>query len=272
MDSGKLTQPLLEEGVQMEDNDVLVERQTVEAMFNDVSPTNLNNMALIINNLTKYFPKDKGYKHVFHNISFGIRCNDVFGLLGPNGAGKTTLINILSGNMSSNAGDFKIFGYASDKKREIRQLIGVVPQFDTFFDDMTVREHLILVAKLHGIPNDLQIQVARNAAELIGLERDAFNMKAGTLSGGQKRRLTLGMSVVGKPHIVFLDEPTTGLDPESRREVWTTVKKMQETMTILVTTHSMEEADVLCSRIGILTNNGLQCFGSQIHLKNKFGK
>lgn len=256
----------------MEDMDVMNERGIVEGMFDQVKSNNLNNMALVINKLTKYFPKDKGFKHVFDNISFGIRCNDVFGLLGPNGAGKTTLINILSGNMSANAGEFKIFGYTSNNRRIIRQLIGVVPQFDTFFDDMTVREHLILITKLHGIPRGKQLQVARNAAELIGLERDAFNMAAGSLSGGQKRRLTLGMSMVGKPHMVFLDEPTTGLDPESRREVWNTIKKMQETMTILVTTHSMEEADVLCSRIGILTNNGLQCFGSQVHLKNKYGK
>lgn len=256
----------------MEDMDVMAERGIAEEMYEGVAPKSLNNMAVVINKLTKYFPKEKGYKHVFDNISFGIRCNDVFGLLGPNGAGKTTLINILSGNMSSNAGDFKIFGYTSQNRRIIRQLIGVVPQFDMFFDDMTVREHLILITKLHGIPKDQQITTARNAAELIGLERDAFNMKAGTLSGGQKRRLTLGMSMVGRPNIVFMDEPTTGLDPESRRDVWNTIKKMQETMTILVTTHSMEEADALCSRIAILTNNGLQCFGSQIHLKNKYGK
>ena len=256
----------------MDDMDVMNERSFIDNCYASITPKSLNNMALVIQNLSKYFPKNGGYKHVFSNITFGIRCNDVFGLLGPNGAGKTTLINILSGNMAANKGDFKIFGHASNERRIIRQLIGVVPQFDTFFDDMTVKEHLLLITRLHGIPSNKQNEISMNAAELIGLERDAYNMKAGSLSGGQKRRLTLGMSMVGKPRIVFLDEPTTGLDPESRREVWKTVKKMQETMTILVTTHSMEEADVLCSRIGIITNKGLQCFGSQIHLKNKYGK
>ena len=256
----------------MEDMDVMKERAFVENLYPSINPNHLENMALVINKLTKYYSKDKGFKHVFDNISFGIRCNDVFGLLGPNGAGKTTLINILSGNISANSGDFKLFGYTSENRKMIRQLIGVVPQFDTFYDDLTVCEHLLLVAKLHGLSSNQQLTTIKTIAQVIGLDRDAYNMKAGNLSGGQKRRLTLGMSMVGQPPIVFLDEPTTGLDPESRRDLWNTVKKMQETMTILVTTHSMEEADVLCSRIGILTNDGLQCFGSQIHLKNKFGK
>lgn len=184
------------------------ERSLIDGKFNAITPSSINGLALAVHGLTKYFPKGEGFKHVFNDITFGVRCNDVFGLLGPNGAGKTTLINILSGKLSANAGDFKVFGHTGSERRVIRQLIGVVPQFDVFFDNLTVREHLLLVARLHGVSKAEEAMRVRYAAQMVGLDRDAFNMCATLLSGGQKRRLSLAMAMAGEPQIVFLDEPS----------------------------------------------------------------
>lgn len=205
-----------EHGTELRDVDVVKEREVIKSKYNSITPTSLNGFALAVNSLTKYFPKGGGYKHVFDDITFGVRCNDVFGLLGPNGAGKTTLINILSGNLSANSGEFKIFGHTSSERDAIRHLIGVVPQFDVFFDNLTVKEHLLLVARLHGVKKEEELMKVKSAAQLVGLERDAFNMKAMVLSGGQKRRLSLAMSMVSQPQIVFLDEPT--VSARRRRE------------------------------------------------------
>ena len=149
--------------------DVMAERSLIDAKFEAITPRAISGLALAVHNLTKYFPKGEGYKHVFNDITFGVRCNDVFGLLGPNGAGKTTLINILAGKLAANAGDFKVFGHAGSERSVVRQLIGVVPQFDIFFDNLTVREHLTLVARLHGVrraegrPGPRRVQHDRHA-------------------------------------------------------------------------------------------------------------
>lgn len=147
-------------------------------------------------------------KRVFPEISFAIRDNDVFGLLGPNGAGKTTLINVMTGNLNPNMGQMKIFGYDGSNVRRLRELIAVVPQFDTFFDDMTVEEHLALVARLHHTSRHLIEGLCKEKAEIVGLSHDAFKRKASVMSGGQKRRLTLGMALMSQPRLLFLDEPT----------------------------------------------------------------
>ena len=190
------------------DSDVIEESDQVVKDFDLITPEHCMDYCLAICGLTKVFPKSDGYKRVFNDISFAVRYHDVFGLLGPNGAGKTTLINILSGKMSANLGEFKIFGHSSDERRVIRQLIGVVPQFDVFYGDLTVEEHFILMAKLHGVSKSQRNLFCRDVGELVGLDHDSYRMKASVLSGGQKRRLTLGMAMVSKPKLVFLDEPT----------------------------------------------------------------
>ena len=150
-------------------------------------------------------------KRVFREISFVIRDNDVFGLLGPNGAGMTTLINIMTGNLNLNMGQMKIFGYDGADVKRLRELIAVVPQFDTFFDDMTVEEHLALVARLHHTSRNLIEGFCKEKAEVVGLSHDAFKRKASVMSGGQKRRLTLGMALMSQSRLLFLDELTVGL-------------------------------------------------------------
>ena len=144
-------------------------------------------------------------------MSFSIHDNEIFGLLGPNGAGKTTLINILTCKLNPNFGQMKVFGYDYSHQREVKQLISVVPQFDVFFDDMTVEEHLTLVAKLHCVKHSLITQICKEKAEAVGLSHNAYKQKSAKLSGGQKRRLTLGMALMSQPQLLFLDEPTVGL-------------------------------------------------------------
>ena len=151
-------------------------------------------------------------KRVFPTVSFSIHDKEVFGLLGPNGAGKTTLINILTSKLAPNQGDLKIFGYTYKNSFTIKQLIGVVPQFDIFFDDLTVKEHLELIARLHNIDQQERTRFGKEIASQVGLAHDSFFYKAGNLSGGQKRRLTLGMALMSRPLLLFLDEPTVSYD------------------------------------------------------------
>lgn len=143
-------------------------------------------------------------------MSFSIHDNEIVGLLGPNGAGKTTLINILTCKLNPNFGRIKVFGYDYLHSREVRQLISVVPQFDVFFDDMTVEEHLTLVAKLHCVQRSAIDRICKEKAEAVGLSHNAYKHKSSKLSGGQKRRLTLGMALMSQPQLLFLDEPTVG--------------------------------------------------------------
>ena len=147
-------------------------------------------------------------KPLMRDVSLVAEPGQKVAIVGATGAGKTTLINILAGKLAANAGDFKVFGHAGSERSVVRQLIGVVPQFDIFFDNLTVREHLTLVARLHGVRRAEEAMKVRVAAQRVGLDRDAFNMTATLMSGGQKRRLSLAMAMVGEPQIVFMDEPS----------------------------------------------------------------
>jgi len=151
--------------------------------------------------------------------------------------------------------------------------LGVCPQFDTVWANMTVEEHLLCYARLKGISRDRERGCVQRVAEMTSLDGDAFRQTASTLSGGMRRRLSIGISLIGNPTVWMLDEPTTGLDPETRREIWAMVSQQKKHgRCIVITTHSMEEADTLCSRIGIVSRGSLRCLGSQLHLKNRFGE
>jgi ABC-type multidrug transport system ATPase subunit len=200
-----------------------------------------------------------------------IKKGEMFGLLGPNGAGKTTLISMLTGLYPANGGNAYIAGFDIKNRLDQVQLqMGVCPQFDILWKDLTVKEHLLFYARLKGISPQMEEQMADKAITEVKLERFA-NFKTKQLSGGMRRRLSVAISLVGEPKIGFLDEPSTGLDPENRRQLWDILGEARGKRAIILTTHSMVEADVLCNRIGIVTDGVLRCVGKQIRLKTLYG-
>jgi len=206
-----------------------------------------------------------------NNFSLCLLKGECFGLLGPNGAGKTTLISILTGLYSPTDGYAWVSGY--DIRNEIDYVhrnMGVCPQHDILWDDLTCIDHLLFYARLKGIDSKNEMAHVNKILQDVGLSDSATKM-AKQLSGGMKRRLSIGISLVGDSPILFLDEPTTGLDPETRRYLWTTIQNAKAGRCIILTTHSMEEADVLSTKIAIMSNGSLKCIGDQMHLKNKFG-
>lgn len=155
---------------------------------------------------------------------------------------------------------------------DVRELVGVCTQFDVLWNDLTIKEHLEFYSLLKGVSFKKVKSVITSAAESLNLDGDVFYLCPGALSGGNKRRLSLAISLLGNPKLILLDEPTTGLDPENRRFIWDVIKDVKESgMSIVLTTHSMEEADALCSEIGIMVNGSLHCIGTHQHLKNKYG-
>jgi ABC-2 type transport system ATP-binding protein len=200
--------------------------------------------AIVVDGLEKSY----GSHEALRGISFEIREGEVFGLLGPNGAGKTTTVEILEGYRARDAGDVTVLGHdPARRSRAFRERIGVVLQQSQLFQNLTVRELHRMFAGYYERPRDTD-EVIR----LVGLEnkRDA---RVRTLSGGQKRRLDLGLALVGDPDLVFLDEPTTGFDPAARRAAWEMIRSLRSLgKTILLTTHYLDEAEQLADRVAVL--------------------
>jgi len=192
--------------------------------------------------------------------------------LGPNGAGKTTLISILTGLYGPSSGTAEINGKdIRNKMAAIRKEIGICPQFDIQWDTLTPLEHVLFYARLKGISTQSEKEHAMHLLQQVGLDDCATSKYSAELSGGMRRRLSVAMALAGNPKIVFLDEPTSGLDPISKRQLWDIVCTSKNNRSVILTTHSMEEADVLCDRISIIDHGRLQCIGTPLHLKNKFG-
>mmetsp|Transcript_26279 Transcript_26279/g.23158 ORF Transcript_26279/g.23158 Transcript_26279/m.23158 type:complete len:217 (+) Transcript_26279:520-1170(+) len=195
----------------------------------------------------------------------------MFGLLGPNGAGKTSLISMLTGLYPPEAGNAWVAGADIINQIElVRSNMGVCPQFDLLWPSLTVKEHLLFYARLRGIDSKEENEVVEKAMSEVYLTKFS-NFRVKQLSGGMKRRLSVAISLVGDPKIIFLDEPTTGLDPENRRQLWDILVEARGNRAMVLTTHSMEEADVLCTRIGIITQGTLRCIGPQTRLKSLYG-
>jgi ABC-2 type transport system ATP-binding protein len=198
-------------------------------------------------------------------IDFEIRSGEVFGLLGPNGAGKTTTVEILVGYRRRDAGEVEVLGV--DPQRgdgKWRGRIGVVPQTGELFPNLTVLEHFELFAGYYDKPRP-----PREVLNLVGLEEKA-GAKTRTLSGGQRRRLDLGVALIGDPELIFLDEPTTGFDPSARRAAWETIKALRSLgKTILLTTHYMEEAQRLADRVAVLRRGEIVASGTPAELVAK---
>jgi len=192
-------------------------------------------------------------------------------LLGQNGAGKSTTISILSGLTPPSSGDALIHGFSVvHQMHRIRRIMGICPQHDILFDDLTAKEHIELYAGLKGVMKADWEKLTRERLEAVKLW-DVRDARACTYSGGMKRRLSLVISTIGDPHVVFMDEPTTGMDPVNRRHVWSFIEKFKKGRVIVLTTHSMEEADVLGDRIAIMAHGTLRAIGNSIALKNKYG-
>ncbi|CAO3573702.1 unnamed protein product [Mortierella alpina] len=208
---------------------------------------------------------------ILDDMYLSFKKNECFGYLGPNGAGKTTTIKILTGAEGPTSGGGTIEGLPiAPFHEDLRSMIGICPQFDVIWPKLTVRDHLELFAKIKGVaPDDVNPAIDQMIEEM-GLA-GVGDKRAATFSGGNKRRLSLAMAVIGCPKVVFLDEPTTGVDVSIRQAIWNSIRKLKRSSCVVLTTHSMEEADALCDRIGIITNGHIQALGTSQRLKNTYG-
>ncbi len=263
------TEHITLEKYENEDEDVYKERVKV------LKDKESNTSALKLVRLRKEFENKRGYekKVAVNDVYLGFEYGECFALLGPNGVGKTTTLNIVTGALEQSSGKVYVVGKELKGSREISKFIGICPQFYVIWEDLTVRNHLEIYAKIRGCPSGKIRGIVQKAAEGVQLDGDAFNMRAGQLSGGMKRRLSIAIALLGQCPIILLDEPTTGLDVGSRREVWKILEKIRSSgqHCVILTTHAMEEADALATRIGIMVKGGLRCLGSPVHLKTRFG-
>lgn len=221
--------------------------------------------AILVEGLTKQY----GSLTALDHLDLQVRKGEIFGMLGPNGAGKTTLIRILTTLMRQSSGEAFIEGHDTLRHgREIRSLIGVVPQENSLDRYLTARENLELHGRLHGMESRLYRARIDELLDLMGLTRRQHDFPD-TYSGGMQRRLVVARALVNRPQVLFLDEPTTGLDPQSRRSVWEYVRSIAGSMTIFLTTHYLEEAEQLCDRIAIMDHGRLIAQGTTRELKER---
>merc|ERR1711871_852930 len=209
--------------------------------------------------------------HAVKGVSYVIPEDELFCLLGPNGAGKTTTINMMTGLHPQTSGQIKVDGHSvKTDMNKVRKIMGCCPQHDILWNELTAGEHVELFARLKGVAIENLANEVTSRLEAVDLAavRDRL---AGAFSGGMLRRLSVTLSLTGEPKIAYMDEPTTGMDPVSRRHVWDLIEQCKKGRTILLTTHSMEEADVLGNTIAIMGKGRLRAFGSSLHLKNLFG-
>ncbi|MGG0720549.1 ATP-binding cassette domain-containing protein [Robertmurraya massiliosenegalensis] len=225
----------------------------------------MSNVAISVKELKKSF-KDQ---EVLKGVDFEVRRGEIFALLGSNGAGKTTTVNILSTLMKPDGGEASICGYEVQRQpNHVRQSISLTGQFAALDGMLTGSENLMMIAKLRGVSNP--VQTVDHLLAKFNL-RNAANRRADQYSGGMKRRLDIAMSLIGTPAVIFLDEPTTGLDPEARLEVWDTIKELAGGgTTILLTTQYLEEAEQLADRIAILHGGKIITTGTLTELKSLF--
>jgi len=226
--------------------------------------------AIEVQNLSKVY---RGKIVALRNLSFTVPEGSVFGFLGPNGAGKSTAIKILVTLIQPTEGSTRIFGVdVSRYPKEIRRMIGYVPQELSADGSLTGYENLLLAAKLYDIPSRERDQRIAEILEMMDLSSRADNL-LDTYSGGMVRRLEIGQAMLHHPRLLFLDEPTIGLDPAGRALVWRQIRKLNRDkgMTIFLTTHYMEEAEALCTQIGIIDQGTLSAVGSPTQLKEKVG-
>jgi len=220
--------------------------------------------------LTKVF---NGYLVAVDHVNFEVKEGEIYGFLGPNGAGKTTTINMLITILKPTEGTATVCGHDIIKEANmVRRKIGVVPQEYTADEDLTGYENIILCADLYGIPREISKKRALELLDLVQLT-DFKDKKVETYSGGMRRRLELACGLINRPRVLFLDEPTLGLDVQTRAKIWEYIKllKKEYGMTLFMTTHYLEEADALCDRVAIIDHGKILVVGSPEELKSSLG-
>ncbi|CAL9114052.1 unnamed protein product [Musa textilis] len=257
--------------VEMESTDVSQEREVVEHLLLEPNISH----AVISDNLKKVYPGCDGNldKHAVRGLSLALPNGECFGMLGPNGAGKTTFINMMIGLITPSSGTAYVQGM--DIRTNMDQIytsMGVCPQHDLLWETLTGREHLLFYGRLKNLKGAALLQAVEESLKSVDLFYGGVGDKqVAKYSGGMKRRLSVAISLIGDPKVVYMDEPSTGLDPASRNRLWNVVKHAKRDRAIILTTHSMEEAEVLCDRLGIFVDGDFQCIGNAKELKARYG-
>jgi len=264
-----------------DDEDVILERNKVKQIIESQTE---NKPVIIISNLKKIFmkrisknckkSKEVQTKMAVKDLSLTVSEGEVLGLLGPNGAGKTTTINMITAEYGASKGKIWVSGY--DIQSNVSgafQNMGYCSQDNPIWENLTLKEHMKIYCLAHGIPEDTINFTINSYLDALGI-REHQNKPGKALSGGTKRKLCFAIAMIGNPQVVLLDEPSTGMDPKTKRFMWDTIGKAFEGTNrgAILTTHYMDEADALCSKIAIMVMGKLKCIGSNQHLKSKFGQ
>lgn len=248
-----------------EEEDVYAEKLKVHTF----AQNDLKKHSLILKDVTKYYRK-----HLAVNrINLAVDKFECFGLLGTNGAGKTSTFKMITGDTSISKGDAWTKGLSiKSQLKETHKIISYCPQFDALLDNLTAEEMLIVYSLLRGI----SYSDSKRIAKVLARDFDFvvhLNKQVKECSGGTRRKISTAVAMVGKPFLIYLDEPTAGMDPATKRNIWNNINKARDNgKCIILTSHSMEECEALCTRIAIMVNGRFKCLGSIQHLKNKFSQ
>ncbi|XP_076893261.1 ABC transporter A family member 7-like [Bidens hawaiensis] len=257
--------------VQLEKPDVVQEAKRVAQLLVEHDTSH----AIVCDNLKKVYPGRDGNpeKMAVRGLSLALSQGECFGMLGPNGAGKTSFINMMIGLVKPSSGTAFVEGLdITTNMDQIYANMGVCPQHDLLWETLTGREHLLFYGRLKNLKGSTLTQAVEESLKSVNLFNGGVaDKQAGKYSGGMKRRLSVAISLIGDPKVVYMDEPSTGLDPASRNNLWNVVKRAKQNRAIILTTHSMEEAEHLCDRLGIFVDGSLQCVGNPKELKGRYG-
>ncbi|KAG2642996.1 hypothetical protein PVAP13_2KG293500 [Panicum virgatum] len=255
----------------MEKSDVALERKVVEQLLVDPNA----NKAIICDKLRKVYAGRDGNpdKLAVRGLSLVLQKGQCFGMLGPNGAGKTSFINMMIGLIRPTSGTAYVHGMdINTDMGTIYTNMGVCPQHNLLWETLTGREHLFFYGRLKNLKGDALVKAVDHSLKSVNLSHgNVGNKQVKKYSGGMKRRLSVAISLIGDPKVVFMDEPSTGLDPASRNNLWNVVREAKRDRAIILTTHSMEEAEVLCDQLGIFVDGDFQCLGNPKELKARYG-
>lgn len=247
------------------DQDVSIEIEKVSQLDDE----SMARYSLVLQNLTKFYGSFLAVK----KICLAVRQGSCFGLLGANGAGKTSVFKMLTGDETISDGDAFLQNLSvKNQLNEVHKLIGYCPQFDAVLEDLTGGEIMEIFSMSRGIPRKRVNEYVLSLAKKLNFDR-YLKRQVKAYSGGNKRKLSTALSLIGEPEVIFLDEPTTGMDPGAKRKLWNVINALRNNgKTVILTSHSMEECEALCNRLAIMVNGEFKCLGTTQHLKSKFSR